>query len=148
MKNSSFVLILLVFATSSFAQEKDDKNEHKKHIVVPNAVQSSFSKEYPGEKGIWDKEKNMYEVDFMKNGSSMSALYDVNGNKTETEIDIKVSDLPVAATTWLSNHFKGREIKESSMITKADGEVNYEAEVNGKDVIFNKDGKFIRTSKD
>ena len=148
MKILISVLILIVFATSSFAQEKDDKNEHKKRIVVPNAVESAFSKEYPGEKGIWDKEKNMYEVDFKKNGSSMSALYDVNGNKTETEIDIKVSDLPAPAVTWLSNHFEGREIKESSMITKADGEVNYEAEVNGRDVIFNKEGKFLRTVKD
>ena len=34
------------------------------------------------------------------------------------------------------------------MITKPGGEVNYEAEVNGHDLIFNKDGKYIRTTKD
>jgi len=78
----------------------------------------------------------------------MSVLYDVNGNKRETETDIKTSGLPASASTYISTHFKGRKIKEASMITKAGGEVNYEAEVNGRDLIFDKDGKYLRAAKD
>ena len=47
MKNLSLAFLLLALASSSFAQENDDKNEHKKNVVVPNAVKMSFSKEYP-----------------------------------------------------------------------------------------------------
>ena len=148
MKNLSLAFLLLALASSSFAQENDDKNEHKKNVVVPNAVKMSFSKEYPNEKGIWEKEKNQYEVNFKQNGNSMSVLYDVNGNKRETETDIKTSGLPASASTYISTHFEGRKIKEASMITKAGGEVNYEAEVNGRDLIFDKDGKYLRAAKD
>ena len=43
---------------------------------------------------------------------------------------------------------KGKNIKEGAKITKADGTVNYEAEVNGTDVIFDASGKFIKEAKD
>jgi hypothetical protein len=148
MKNLSLAFLLFALGSSSFAQKNDDKNEHKKNVVVPNAVKMAFSKEYANERGIWEKEKNQYEVNFKQNGNSMSALYDVNGTKIETETDIKSSGLPASAVTYISTHYKGRKIKEVSMITKAGGEVNYEAEVNGRDLIFDKDGKFLRTTKD
>src|SRR6476619_6305188 len=111
MKNLSLAFLLLALASSSFAQENDDKNEHKKNVVVPNAVKMAFSKEYPNEKGTWEKEKNQYEVNFKQNGNSMSALYDVNGNKRETETDIKTSGLPASSAAYTSTHYKGRKIK-------------------------------------
>jgi hypothetical protein len=37
---------------------------------------------------------------------------------------------------------------KKAKITKADGTVNYEAEVDGKDVIFNSIGKFLKEAKD
>ena len=78
----------------------------------------------------------------------MSALYDASGNKTETEMDIKISGLPVAATDYITKNYKGEKIKEAAIITKANGEVNYEAEVKGMDLLFTKEGKFITTAKD
>ena len=147
MKILSLAFLLFTLASSSFAQEKDDKNEHKKNVLVPNAVKMAFSKEYPGEKGTWEKEKNQYEVNFKQNGNSISALYDVNGNKRETETEIMTSGLPASAATYIATHYKGRKIREVSMITRSDGEVNYEAEVSGRDLIFNKEGKYLRTAK-
>ena len=78
----------------------------------------------------------------------MSALYDASGNKTETEMDIKISGLPVAVTDYITQNYKGEKIKEAAIITKANGEVNYEAEVKGMDLLFTKQGKFITTAKD
>ena len=78
----------------------------------------------------------------------MSALYDASGNKTENEMDIKNSELPVAVTDYIIKNYKGEKIKEAAIITKANGEVNYEAEVKGMDLLFTKEGKFITTAKD
>lgn len=44
--------------------------------------------------------------------------------------------------------YKGKTIKEGAKITTADGTVNYEAEVDGKDVIFDTNGKFLKEVKD
>lgn len=114
---------------------------------VPSAVKAAFEKQYPNTKAKWEKEKGKYEVNFTQNGATMSALYEANGTLTETEMDIKVSELPVTAATYLKEHYAGKKVKEAAKITNADGSVNYEAEVSGKDVIFDVNGKFIREVK-
>lgn len=115
---------------------------------VPAAVKATVAKQYPGIAVKWEKEDGKFEASFKQNGSSMSALYLPNGTMTETEVDIKVSDLPAAALAYVKEHYKGKSIKEGAKITKADGTVNYEAEVNGKDVIFDANGKFLKEAKD
>ena len=39
------------------------------------------------------------------------------------------------------------KIKEMAHILKPNGEIEYEAEVKGKDVLFDKDGKFLSKEK-
>ena len=78
----------------------------------------------------------------------MSALHDASGNKTETEMDIKISELPVGGTDYITKNYKGEKIKEAAIITKANGEVNYDIEVKGMDLLFTKEGKFITIAKD
>ncbi len=39
-------------------------------------------------------------------------------------------------------------MKEAAVIVKANGEVNYEGEVNGKDVIFDSTGKFLKVDNE
>lgn len=115
---------------------------------VPAVVKTSFSKDFPGITTKWEKEKANYEASFKQNGNMMSALYDASGNKIESEMDIKISILPAAITTYITQHYKGEKIKEAAIITKANGEVNYEAEVKGMDLLFTKEGKFIKSVKD
>lgn len=115
---------------------------------VPAAVKASFAKDHPGAIAKWEKEKGKYEVNFKNKGNTMSVLYEANGTMTESEMDIKISDLPAAVLAYVKEHYKGKTIKEGAKITKADGTVNYEAEVNGKDVMFDANGKFIKEAKD
>ena len=115
---------------------------------VPATVKAAFTKQYPGIVAKWEKEASKYEVNFKQNGNTMSALYEANGTLTETEMDIKVADLPATVLAYVKEHYKGKTIKEGAKITKADGSVNYEAEVDGKDVIFDATGKFLREAKD
>lgn len=115
---------------------------------VPAAVKAAFAKQYPGITTKWEKEDGKFEAGFKQNGNTMSALFEANGTMTESEMDIKVSDLPATVLAYVKDHYKGKTIKEGAKITKADGTVNYEAEVDGKDVIFDSNGKFLKEVKD
>ena len=115
---------------------------------VPAAVKASFTKNFPGATAKWEKENANYEAGFKKDGHEMSALFDANGTMTESEMEIKVAELPTAVTTYLNTNYKGVKVKEAAKITKAGGEVNYEAEVKGKDLIFDANGNFLKEVKD
>jgi hypothetical protein len=132
--------LVTVIGVSAGAQKIDASK-------VPAAVKSAFAKQYPGTAAKWEKEDGKFEAGFRLNGNTMSALYEANGTITETETGIKVASLPATVLAYVKEHYKGKTVKEGAKITKADGTVNYEAEVNGKDVIFNEAGKFLKEMK-
>lgn len=114
---------------------------------VPASVKQSFTKQFPGASAKWQKEDENYEAGFKHQGHEMSALFDANGVMTESEMEIKTSELPAAVSAYIKTNHPGESIKEAAKITKANGEVNYEAEVKGKDLIFDATGKFIKEVK-
>ena len=115
---------------------------------VPAAVKTTFATKYAGLSAKWEKEDGKYEANFKQDGNTMSAMFMPNGTFTESEMDIKVSDLPASVLLYVKQHYAGKTIKAGAKITKADGTVNYEAEVSGKDVIFDTNGKFIKEVKE
>ena len=115
---------------------------------VPTAVKASFQKQYPNVKAGWEKEGKNYEVNFKQDGKTMSSVIDKTGTILETETDIAIGDLPASAQAYVKSHYSGAKIKEASKIVKANGEINYEALVNGKDVMFDTNGKFIKVAKE
>lgn len=119
-----------------------------KEAQVPSKVKLAFNKSYPKTMGKWELEDKMYEVNFKSEGKTMSAVIDKMGNITETETDIAVSELPASVTDYVKQHYKGAKITEASTIKKNGGEMNYEARVKGKDVIFDANGKFMKVAKD
>ena len=132
--------LIAVIGFSACAQKLDASK-------VPDAVKAAFAKKYPGITAKWEKEDGRYEAGFKQNSNTMSALFEANGTMTESEMDIKVGDLPASVQAYVKDHYKGKNIKEGAKITKADGTVNYEAEVDGKDVIFDSNGKFLKEVK-
>lgn len=114
---------------------------------VPAAVKTSFAKNYPGTIARWEKEDGKYEANFKQGGNKMSALFENDGTVAETEMDIKVEELPAPVLSYVKEHYKGKAVSEAAKITKAGGTITYEAEVDGKDVIFDKDGNFMKTEK-
>ncbi len=142
MKKLSMLTIIATSLAFAACGQKIDASK------VPANVKASFAKAYPGITAKWEKENGKYEVNFKKDGNTMSVLIETNGNITETETDIKTSDLPATVLAYVKEHYAGKKIKEAAKLVKADGSVNYEAEVNGKDVIFDANGKFIKEAKD
>src|SRR5258706_10233732 len=129
MKNLMMMLALAaVIGFSACSQKLDESN-------VPDVVKTAFAKQYPGTAAKWEMEDGKYEASFKQNNDAMSVLYEANGSMTESEVDIKVEDLPAALLAYVKDHYSGKTIKEGAKITKADGTVNYEAEVDDKDVI-------------
>lgn len=116
---------------------------------VPAVVKEAFQKQFAGAKEVeWEKEEGKYEVEFEQNDQEMSAVFTADGMLEETEIEIKKEALPSAVLTYLNTNYRGEKIKEAAKITKANGEVNYEAEVKGKDLMFDANGNFLMEKKE
>ena len=138
MKKSVILLAAMFGVSFANAQKVSDKE-------VPTAVKNILQKNYPNAKEIkWEKEKANYEAEFEVNETDYSLLIDGSGNILETEIEIKVDALPVKAKEYISKNYAGQKIKEAAKITDSKGVVTYEAEVKGKDLIFDGNGNYIK----
>ena len=131
--------IMTVSISAGFAQKIKDAD-------VPQVVKNSFTKSFPGQTAKWEKEKENFEAGFKSGGRNMSATFQPNGNFIESETDIKELELPPAALNYIKDNYKGKKIKESAKITSAAGVVTFEAEIDGKDIIFDSNGKFLKTA--
>jgi hypothetical protein len=122
--------------------------QNLKESQVPAAVKTACEKKYPGLEGSRDKEDANYEVNFRQEGKCMSALIENNGTIVEIETGIFVNDLPESVGKYTEKHYAGIKIKEAARVVKANGNTNYGAETNHKDVVFDTNGKFIKELKD
>jgi hypothetical protein len=142
LRNLMIVAMVLATVCSLNAQQK-------KSLAVPANVKTAFAKAHPKlTKVKWERENSAYEAGFMHNGHETSELYDASGKMTEMEVAIKVADLPKPVRDYVTKNHKGEKIKEAAKITKSNGEVNYEAEVKGMDLIFNAKGDYLKQSKE
>ena len=126
-------LLMSGMVTTTFAQKVGASK-------VPAAVKASFTKLHPGTRANWEMEKQNFEAGFTINGKETSEVYAPAGSLLETEVSIKSNDLPTAVKAKL----KGMKIAEAAKITKADGTINYEAEVKGKDHLFDANGNPVK----
>ena len=116
---------------------------------VPSEVKAAFAKNFPNTTvKKWDKEDGNYEANFTKDGKTMSATFDAKGTWMETETDIKVSELPAVISDYVKANYKDATIKEASIISNPSAKKMYEAEVKGKDLLFDENGKFLKIETD
>jgi hypothetical protein len=138
----TLALFTLMMGTFCFGQKV-------KQGDVPAEVKQAFQKNFIQVKEVkWEKEDGKFEVNFEQGKHEMSAVFTSSGVLEETEMEIKVNELPSAITTYISSNYKGAKVKEAAKITKANGVVNYEAEVKGSDLIFDINGKFIKSVRE
>lgn len=114
-------------------------------IDVPAAAKATVARLYPGVKAVnWEKEDGNYEAGLTHNGKELSLVIDAKGNVLETETTIVESALPATVRNYIAKHHGGKKIKEAVQIVDAKGRKTYEAEVGGKDLIFDEKGQFIK----
>lgn len=117
----------------------------QKSIAVPAAVKNSLMKKYPeASKVTWEKEKGNFEANWGgKSGEDNSVMFTPSGDFVEIVNAIPVSELPASVVPYVKAHFNGAAVKEAGKVTDAKGKQTYEAEIKGKDLIFDLNGKYI-----
>lgn len=111
---------------------------------IPAVVKAKVISAYPKATNVkYEKEDKGFEAGFKNEGKEMSILMDVKGNILETETDISVSDLPKEVQEYLTKNFKGKKIKEAAEIIDARGMKKFEAEIGGKDYLFDEKGNLL-----
>ena len=115
---------------------------------VPAGAKNGFAKAFPGVKAKWEKEDGDFEAGFTKDGKKMSAVFAADGTWKETETAMVASALPQSIQQYVKKNYPDEKLKEGAEIKKADGTILYEAEIKGKDLIFDAKGTFIKSSKD
>ena len=142
MRKIIVLFVLATLVTQAQAQKLMAKD-------VPKAVVAAFTKEYPSISDIdWSKDGSNYEAGYDSDYGDRSVTYNAAGNLIETEMDIEVSTLPAAVLEYVKKNYANSKVKEASKITDAKGNVTYEAEVKGRDLIFDSNGNFIKSMKD
>jgi uncharacterized membrane protein YkoI len=114
---------------------------------VPAAVKTTFEKKYPGSIAKWELEDGKYEASFKMAKTEMSATFEATGTLVESEEEIKTAALPAGVLAYVKSHYN-KLVKEAAKITLANGSINYEAHISGKDLIFDASGNFIKELKD
>lgn len=142
MKNYTLACFALLFSCFISAQNISEKE-------VPNIVKSTFLISYPDQTNVkWEKEKENYEANFKTGKTARAMLLDSNGNILETEEEISVKKLPANALAYIQKTYKNKKIKEAARITNAQGVVTFEAQVSSIDLIFDKQGTYIKSIAD
>ncbi len=144
MKALSIAAGIILTSLVSCAQKVKEKD-------VPENVKMSLQKAHPEAKKVtWEKEDANYEAGFETKDGEYSIVIDGAGNILETEVEIAAAALPETTKAYIAKQYSGEKIKEAARITDAKGIVTYEAEVKGKDLIFDSAGNFVTilTKKD
>ena len=117
---------------------------------VPEKVKTSFAQKFPDAKNIeWAMENDTeWEAEFTMNGVEYSSNFTVDGEWTETEFEIKITELPEAVQIVLNSNYsdyniegiESSETKEGVVyeIALEKGENNVELSISKDGVILNK----------
>lgn len=139
MKKFLFVALAAILTSFSFGQKTSKDN-------IPTVVKDALKKSFPTvQNEKWEKENQNYESEFILNKEEMSALFSSEGQLLESEVEIALGELPASIGNYVSQHLSGKKIKEASKITDANGNVSFEAEVGGKDYIFDASGNLLKS---
>lgn len=141
MKTLLVLLTLIVFFVNTQAQSIPAKD-------VPTTVMMNYTKSHPKATNVkWSKDGNAFQTDYTENGKAKSATYDSAGSLLENEKNITSAALPAAATQYIEQHYKGKKIQEASRTLNGTGIITYEAQVNGIRLIFDVNGKYLKSTK-
>jgi len=140
MKKALLLAPFLAFLSFK-AQAQDIKSRD-----VPAIVKDALVKKYPkATKVSWEKEKGNYEANWGgKSGEDTSVQFTPDGVFVEEVNAIAVSQLPANVALYVKSHYNGAKIKEAGKVADVSGNHFFEAEVKGKDLIFDENGNFVK----
>ena len=116
---------------------------------VPSNVMTAFNSAYPGiNNAKWKKDGSNYKVMYeTADNMDMMVIYDASANLVKTKEEIKSAQLPSAVTEYVSSNYDKNDIKQAYKITEANGTMTYKTEVRGMYLVFDSQGKFMKSEK-
>jgi hypothetical protein len=139
MKPLMFVCTLILCATCTQAQT----------LNVPDVVKAKFSSLYPTVKSpTWEMEEGMYEASFTYSQVATTVVISAAGEHQQTETAMEPNTLPRMTRYYVMKELSNQPITEASKIMDSKGVVSYEAEVGGKDYLFDAEGNFTGMESD
>ena len=140
MRKSILFAVAVLCCSVSISQVLKEKE-------VPGAVKDAMRKKFTGVNHVsWEKEKGNFEANWGgKSGEEYAALFSPAGEFMEIVHSISVKNLPASILPYVKKHFGTVHISEAGKISCADGREGYELEIKGKDLLFDKEGKYIGT---
>jgi hypothetical protein len=116
-----------------------------KSSAVPQPVKDALLKDYPTARSVkWEREKGNYEANWGgRSGEDNSVLFKPDGVFIEKVVAIPVSGLPKEVAAFVQKSYPGAKITEAGKVTDAEGRTKYEAEVRGKDLLFDENGGYL-----
>jgi hypothetical protein len=135
------VLTGLLLTGSVYAQDL-------KTAQVPAAVRAALTKKYPSAASTkvgWEKEKGNYEANWGgRSKEDSSVVFTPEAAFVEIVVAIPVAELPAGVPAYVKQHYPSSKIKEAGRVVDAAGVVSFEAEIKGKDLIFDGKGNFLK----
>ena len=157
MKSSFFLISFALFISCSNIandllrnKEVDTyANNEKESGDIPDVVLKNFQAKYANANSVkWEKEEDIFEVEFILDGQEYEAEFDKTGKWLETEKEIKISDLPEAIQKVLNTKYSGYEIEETEYTETADDGIIYEVVIEKGDkkieIYFYPDGTILK----
>jgi hypothetical protein len=136
----SSIIILFLLNNNSFAQQ----NNVEKSIAVPSTVKTAFIEKYQDASKVrWERKGDDYEANW---GEGHSVTFTPFGKFIEETKRIPVSGLPEEAIKYIKMTYHS-DITEAGKVTDLHGETSYVAKVNGRDLIFDMNGRFMKVAK-
>ena len=111
--------------------------------AVPANVASSFGMNYSGVTGTkWEGNNDVYRSSFQQGGKDMSVIYDKEGKVREVRTGMAVTDMPASIQTALN----GQNVTKPYEVTVGKS-TYYATQVNGKEVLYDSQGKSLTMPK-
>jgi hypothetical protein len=141
MKKLFSVILAFCVSTTLFSQKISTHN-------VPASVKEALKKTHPKATAKWEWEHKAYEANFKEAGREMSCIITSEGVLQETEMEMKLSELPRALQDYLAKNYRGKKISEISKFVRAHGSINYEVVMDGKELQFDANGNFTEQEEE
>lgn len=138
-------ILIIAFPSLLFAM-CNAQAQNIKSAAVPAIVKFALTQKYPkATKVTWEKEKGNFEANWGgKSGEDLSVQFTPQAEFVEQVQAIKVESLPAEVGKYIQQHYKGVKITEAGKVTDAKGRNFFEAEVKGKDLVFDEKGNFTK----
>lgn len=136
------IILLLLMGFNTVNSQKLLANE------VPQAVIAAFKKSNPVVSNPeWNKNKTHYQVRYMADKRQRVLTYTDSGTLVVLDGKVAIATLPPGVKTYLDKNYPDRSVDKVLKMTKSDGVVNYNVEVNNTDLFFDAKGNYLKSVK-